>query len=78
VALREMDDLNQDFPDVHLVRANVLARLNRAQEAAGEFKRFLQQAPEDRAANKSEGSWPESPTWRRHRFPAIISSRPIR
>jgi tetratricopeptide (TPR) repeat protein len=47
VALREMDELTQDFPDVHLVRANVLARLNREQEAAGEFKRFLQQAPED-------------------------------
>ena len=47
VALREMDDLNQDFPDVHLVRANILARLNRDQEAAGEFVRFLQQAPED-------------------------------
>jgi tetratricopeptide (TPR) repeat protein len=47
VALREMDELNQDFPDVHLVRANVLARLNRAQEAAEEFERFLQQAPED-------------------------------
>lgn len=47
VALREMDDLNQDFPDVHLVRGNVLAHLNRAQEAAGEFERFLQQAPED-------------------------------
>jgi tetratricopeptide (TPR) repeat protein len=47
VALREMDELNQDFPDVHLVRANVLARLNRAQEAAQEFERFLQQAPHD-------------------------------
>lgn len=47
VALREMDELIQDFPDVHLVRANVLARLNREQEAAGEFGRFLQQAPED-------------------------------
>ncbi len=47
VALREMDELIQDFPDVHLVRANVLTRLNREQEAAGEFERFLQQAPED-------------------------------
>jgi tetratricopeptide (TPR) repeat protein len=47
VALREMDELNQDFPDVHLVRANVLARLNRAQEAAEEFERFLHQAPDD-------------------------------
>jgi tetratricopeptide (TPR) repeat protein len=46
-ALREMDDLNQDFPDVHLVRANVLARLNRAQEAAEEFEHFLRQAPDD-------------------------------
>lgn len=47
VALREMDDLRQDFPDVHLVRANVLEHLNRAEEAAGEFDRFLQQAPQD-------------------------------
>jgi tetratricopeptide (TPR) repeat protein len=47
VALREMDDLNQDFPDVHLVRANVLTQLNRKREAAGEFERFLQQAPGD-------------------------------
>jgi tetratricopeptide (TPR) repeat protein len=47
VALREMDELKQDFPDVHLVRANVLARLNREQESAGEFERFLQQVPDD-------------------------------
>ena len=47
VALREMDDLKPDFPDVHLVRANVLTRLHREQEAAGEFERFLRQAPED-------------------------------
>jgi tetratricopeptide (TPR) repeat protein len=47
VALREMDDLNQDFPDVHLVRANVLTQLNRKREASGEFERFLQQAPDD-------------------------------
>jgi tetratricopeptide (TPR) repeat protein len=47
VALRELDELNQNFPDVHLVRANVLARLNRAQESAEEFERFLQQAPDD-------------------------------
>ncbi len=47
VALRELDDLTLDFPDVHLVRANVLVRLNRAQEAAGEFERFLQQSPND-------------------------------
>jgi len=47
VALREMDALEQDFPDVHLVRANVLSRLSRAQEAAVEFERFLQQVPGD-------------------------------
>jgi tetratricopeptide (TPR) repeat protein len=47
VALREMDALEQDFPDVHLVRANVLSRLSRAQEATGEFERFLQQVPDD-------------------------------
>jgi tetratricopeptide (TPR) repeat protein len=46
-ALRELDDLNNDFPDVHLVRANVLQRLERSQEAAEEFSKFLREAPND-------------------------------
>jgi tetratricopeptide (TPR) repeat protein len=46
-ALRELDELNRDFPDVHLVRANVLMRLNRSEEARIEFREFLHEAPND-------------------------------
>ncbi len=47
LALREMDELSNDFPDVHLVRANILQRLDRSQEAADEFSQFLREAPND-------------------------------
>jgi tetratricopeptide (TPR) repeat protein len=47
LAWRELDELSKDFPDVHLVRANVLVGLARQREAAEEFSRFLQEAPED-------------------------------
>ncbi len=47
LAWRELEDLRKDFPDVHLVRANVLIGLNRRSEAAEEFGRFLQEAPDD-------------------------------
>jgi len=47
LALRELDELSNDFPDVHLVRANILQRLDRSQEAAEEFGQFLRQAPND-------------------------------
>jgi tetratricopeptide (TPR) repeat protein len=47
LALRELDELNNDFPDVHLVRANILQRLDRSQEAAEQFSQFLQEAPND-------------------------------
>jgi tetratricopeptide (TPR) repeat protein len=47
LALRELDELSNDFPDVHLVRANVLQRLDRSQEAAEEFSQFLREAPND-------------------------------
>jgi tetratricopeptide (TPR) repeat protein len=47
LALGELDALNKDFPDVHLVRANTLVRLNRGDEAAKEFAQFLLQAPHD-------------------------------
>jgi tetratricopeptide (TPR) repeat protein len=47
LALRELDELNKDFPDVHLVRANILVRLNRSDEAAKEFSHFLREAPHD-------------------------------
>ena len=47
LALRELGELNNDFPDVHLVRANILQRLDRSQEAAEEFSQFLREAPND-------------------------------
>ena len=47
LALRELDVLNKDFPDVHLVRANILVRLNRNEEATLEFTQFLREAPND-------------------------------
>jgi tetratricopeptide (TPR) repeat protein len=46
-ALQELDFLNIDFPDVHLVRANVLMRLDRSSEAADEFEIFLRESPAD-------------------------------
>jgi tetratricopeptide (TPR) repeat protein len=46
-ALRELDSFKIDFPDVHLVRANVLVRMGRTQEAAGEFAAFLEESPHD-------------------------------
>jgi tetratricopeptide (TPR) repeat protein len=46
-ALRELKELNRDFPDVHLVRANILMRLNRSEEATTEFSQFLREAPND-------------------------------
>lgn len=47
LALRELDELHNDFPDVHLVRANILQRLDRTPEAAEEFSQFLREAPND-------------------------------
>jgi tetratricopeptide (TPR) repeat protein len=47
LALRELGELNNDFPDVHLVRANILQRLDRSPEAAEEFSQFLREAPND-------------------------------
>jgi tetratricopeptide (TPR) repeat protein len=47
LALRELDGLDKDFPDVHLVRADVLQCLQRSQEAAEEFRQFLREAPND-------------------------------
>jgi tetratricopeptide (TPR) repeat protein len=52
LALREVDELNKDFPDVHLVRANTLAGLSRGEEAAQEFGLFLKEAPEDRRSEQ--------------------------
>jgi tetratricopeptide (TPR) repeat protein len=47
LALSTLDQLNQDIPDVHLVRANSLIRLGRPQEAAQQFAVFLREAPGD-------------------------------
>jgi tetratricopeptide (TPR) repeat protein len=47
LALNTMDQISKDFPDVHLIRANVLQRLGRTSEAAEQFSFFLRQAPTD-------------------------------
>ena len=47
LALRELDLINKDFADVHLVRANVLMSLHRTPEGAQEFARFVDEAPQD-------------------------------
>lgn len=46
-ALAELDVTPKDFPDVHLVRGNVLMRLSRSKEGAAEFAVFVQEAPHD-------------------------------
>jgi len=52
LAWRELDELNKDFPDVHLVRANTLLALTRRVEAAQEFGLFLKEAPGDRRSDQ--------------------------
>jgi tetratricopeptide (TPR) repeat protein len=47
LALNALDQINVDFPDVHLVRANALMCLGRAAEATEQFRIFLRQAPDD-------------------------------
>jgi len=47
VTLWELDQLRVDFPDVHLVRGNVLMGLEGPLEAADEFETFLREAPDD-------------------------------
>jgi len=68
-ALRELDKLNRDFPDVHLVRANILMRLNRGEEAMVEFRQFLREAPGDprseqvvRIVNRASAASPPTPS----------------
>jgi tetratricopeptide (TPR) repeat protein len=48
LALQELDLIERDFPDIHLVRANVLISLGRKPEGAGEFRTFLREVPGDR------------------------------
>lgn len=52
VALNELNSLDKDFPDVHLVRGNVLMRLGRSHEGAGEFLIFVSEAPGDARSGK--------------------------
>jgi tetratricopeptide (TPR) repeat protein len=52
LALYELDSGNIDFPDAHLVRGNVLMRLDRGREAAEEFNTFLRGAPNDSRAGQ--------------------------
>jgi Tfp pilus assembly protein PilF len=52
LALRELDSEPVNFPDIHLVRGNVLVRLGRNQEAGEEFRAFLQQDPGDPRAQQ--------------------------
>jgi tetratricopeptide (TPR) repeat protein len=46
-ALTVLNALAKDFPDVHLVRGNVLMNLAQRQEAVAEFMLFLREAPVD-------------------------------
>jgi tetratricopeptide (TPR) repeat protein len=46
-ALRGLELVHTDFPDVHLVRGSVLMGLDRNPEAASEFEIFLQESPLD-------------------------------
>jgi len=46
-ALHELEEVGKDFPDVHLVRGQVLMSLSRSQDAAQEFGLFLEQEPSD-------------------------------
>ncbi len=50
LALRQLELVQHDFPDIHLVRANVLISLGRNREGAEEFDSFLQAVPNDRRA----------------------------
>lgn len=52
LALNEVNALGKDFPDVHLVRGNILMRLGRSYEGAAELSTFVQEAPRDPRAGK--------------------------
>jgi tetratricopeptide (TPR) repeat protein len=47
LALWQLNLVNHDFADVHLVRANLLSRLGRQREAVPEFANFVNAAPTD-------------------------------
>jgi Tfp pilus assembly protein PilF len=46
-ALSVLEQVDRDFPDVHLVRADLLMCLGRSREAVEQFSLFLRQAPDD-------------------------------
>jgi tetratricopeptide (TPR) repeat protein len=46
-ALDALGSVAKDFPDVHLVRGNILMKLSRGQDAVREFTLFLREAPSD-------------------------------
>ena len=52
LALHELDFLDNDFPDIHLLRGNVLIQLERREKAVEEFEHFLQEAPHDPRSSK--------------------------
>ena len=52
LALHELDLLDVNFPDVRLVRGNVLSRLGRREECRREFALFLQTFPDDPRAQQ--------------------------
>lgn len=54
-ALRELDAVNRDFPDVHLVRGNILMSLGRREEAVEEFRFFLREEPLDPRSGQIRG-----------------------
>ena len=51
-ALRELNAIRKDFPDVHLVKGNVLMSLGNRQEGAAEFTKFVEEAPLDRRVDR--------------------------
>ena len=53
-ALAELNTIDKDFPDVHLLKANVFMSLGRRQEGTAEFASFLDEAPHDRRVERSK------------------------
>ena len=49
-ALGELNAIRKNFPDVHLVKGNVLMCLGRTHESVAEFALFLDEAPHDHRA----------------------------
>ena len=47
LALNTLDQVTQNVPDIHLVRANSFMRIGRTQEAAQQFSLFVTETPGD-------------------------------